>query len=307
MRADFIRMTSTTGGTGTLTCTAQTGYPIVSNAFTGTRLVDYSIAEYTDSTKVTLSKSETGIGSYNTSTEVLTRTKVLSTWSGSAYLPKFATATAPSAISFGTTAANIDIMISPMAGGIIPPVPFVYDAVASVADGLGAAALNMTAQSTLVLTSGTVYYWPVLIVSQGPFSRCTIRTTAALTGGTPTFDHALYEIGSNGRPGKQLIKFTQITAVGTTNTTYTSTALATPVYLVPGWYWAAALHVANSATGSFTVRSGSLLLGGPQGSLWSAAAVFGGKTLPTQTVLNDPATAPTANPASANFPVLTWV
>ena len=308
MRADFIRMTSATGGASTLTCTAQTGYPIVSKAFTGTRMVDYTISEYTDSTKVTLSKSETGIGSYDTSTEVLTRTKVLSTWSGSAYLPKFGTATAPSAISFGTTAGNIDIMITPASGGILPPVPFVYGTVASVSDGLGTCALNFGTTASSTPATGVTWYWPVLIGSQGPFSQFTFRTAAALTGGSPTFDHAIYEVSSTGAPGKRLINFTQITAVGTTNTTYTSTAIATPVYLVPGWYWAGALFVAGGATGTFTIRGATLAPGGPQGSLFASAANFGSaKSISGQTSLADPATAPTAQISNTTtVPALFW-
>lgn len=308
MRLDFCRMTSSTGGTSTLTCSAQTGYPLVSEAFTGTIFVDYSIVEYTSSAKTQPSKAETGIGSYNTSTEVLTRTKVLSTWDATDYRPLFGNATAPAALNFGTTSANIDIMVGPMASGIMPPTPFVFDSLANVSDGLGIGGVNLTAQSTLALTSGTVYYWPVWICSFGPFSQFTIRTTTALTGGSPTFDHALYEVGSNGRPGKRLINFTQLTAVGTTNTTYTSTALATPVMLVPGWYWAAGLHVANGATGTFTVRAGTLALGGPQGTLMSiTVGIAGAKSLATQTVLNDPATAPDGTPGTGNAPFIAWV
>lgn len=301
MRADFIRMTSTTGGTSTLTCTAQTGYPLVSNVFTGTRLVDYSIAEYTDSTKVTLSKAETGIGSYNTSTEVLTRTKVLSTWSGSAYLPKFGTATAPSALNFGTTSANIDIMITPIAGHDVTAPPFISAAVASVNDGLGLLPLNTlgagaTGGATMGLTSGTVYYFPVLLGMTNPVSQMSIRTTSTLTGGSPTFDCAIYEFGTDGYPGKKLCQFTQLTGIGTTNTTYTSTALATPVPIPLGWSWMACLYVANSATGTFTPKASQIfLLAGVGGAIAANTNVLSALTLASQTVLNDPATAATGN------------
>lgn len=54
MRADFIRMTSSTGGAGALTCSAVTGFPAISEAFTGTRLVEYTVAEYTSSAKTQL-------------------------------------------------------------------------------------------------------------------------------------------------------------------------------------------------------------------------------------------------------------
>lgn len=307
-RADFIRMTSTTGGTSTLTCSAQTGYPIVSKAFTGTITVDYSISEYTDSTKVTLSKAETGIGSYDTSTEVLTRTRVLSTWDGTNYLPKYGTSTAPSAINFGTTSANIDIMIAPIANGIMPPIPFTSGAVASVTDGLGVLQGNLqVTTTTAVLASGTTYYVPYLLMYGAMFSKFSVRTTATLTGGTPTLDGAVYEVGTNGLPGKRLISFTQITSVGTTNTTYTSTALATPVGLVPGWYYFGLLHIANSASGSFTLRAGSCFSPSPIGALLNSNPMVGAGSVTAQSALNDPATAMTTGVALSAVPAVAMI
>jgi len=234
---------------------------------------------------------------------VLTRTKVLSTWDGTTYLPNPGSATAPTALNFGTTSANIDIVVSPMASGILPPMPFVYGSVASVSDGLGAAPINSTTHVNHNVTSGTVWYWPILIGSYGPFSQFTARTTLALTGGSPTLDFAIYEIASDGTPGNRLINFTQITEVGTANTTYTSTAIATPVMLVPGWYWAAALHLAAGASGTFQVRGTNIATGGPQGSYFANAAVWmGPKTLTGQTALNDPATAPSSHGNIASVP-----
>lgn len=304
MRLDFCKMTSSTGGTSTLTCSAQTGYPLVSEAFTGTIFVDYSITEYTSSAKTQLSKSETGIGSYNTSTEVLTRTKVLSTWDATDYLPKLGTATAPTALNFGTTSANIDIMVSPMAAGVIPPIPFSAGAVASVSDGLGDVGLNrQTISSTnRTLTSGVVYYQPLLWNAMRPISKWTFRSTTTLTGGTPVFDCSIYECGSDGFPGKQLISLPQIGSIGTTNTTYTSSAAGTPVYLVPGWYWIGLLYTANTASGTFSPRCDYALMASPGGTLISGTTPNGDLTVTGS--LTDPATAPTGRVSNTAWPTI---
>lgn len=297
---DFCRMTSSTGGTGTLTLTAQTGYPDIAAAITGTRLVSYAIAEYTSSAKTQLAQGETGIGSYVASTGVLTRTAIKSTWDGSAYLPKFGTATAPTALNFGSTAANIDITVSPVTAQTLPGIPFYYGTVASVADGLGLTACNMQGSGTFSLSTGVVSYFQYLLIHNGPFSQFSVRSNgASVSGGSPTLDCSVYEIGSTGVPGKRLISFTQITAfAGGASSTYTSTALATPVALMPGWYYVGLLYTAGGGTGSPSIKGAASQWGcGPQGSLLSTTSASGTPLVTGS--LADPATTPTSAVATA--------
>jgi len=286
---EMVKMTSATGGTGALTCSAQTSYVTPAALYTGTRLLAYEIREWTDATKTVLAKWERGVGSYVTSTEVLTRTKILATWNGTDYLPKFGTATAPTAISFGTTSANIDIIVSPLASPVLPPPPFKVTATGAT-NGVGLPPLNIGALSATNLshTSGTVYYYPVLLQNNEPISNYEMRSASNLTGGSPTFDVAIYEWGSDGYPGKKLLQFTQLTGFQALGQ-YSPTALATPVPIPPGWYWAASLYIANSATGTMNVRSGSTIAGLVVTGTLQIAALAG------QTAFNDPATAPTAN------------
>jgi hypothetical protein len=84
-RANWARMTSTTGGTGSLTLSAVSGQPTFAQAFgTGSTTVDYVI-EAADT-------REAGTATYNGTTNVLSGRTVIQTWNGSA---------------FGTTALNI--------------------------------------------------------------------------------------------------------------------------------------------------------------------------------------------------------
>jgi hypothetical protein len=271
------------------------------------RILNYEIREWTDSTKTVLSLWERGIGSYNTSTEVLTRSKVLYTWSGSAYLPKFGTATAPTAISFGSTAANIDIMFNLLVGQPLGGLPFVYGTVASVADGLGVPQISVATSSSATLSpsTGVVYYTPIYLQTLGPLSQASIRVTTGATaaGGTPsTLSVAIYEIATDGTPGKKLVDFGSLGRPTTSNATITNSAIATPIYIYPGWYWMAVLYVAGTDTGGCTIRGLNTLVGGPQGGLFADGWVSSHLTVSGQTALNDPATAPTAHANSQYTP-----
>jgi hypothetical protein len=293
---DFCRMTSATGGTGALTCTAQTGYPAVSDAITGTRFVNYSIAEYTSSAKTQLSQAETGIGSYVASTGILTRTAPKTTWASSAYLPKFGTATAPTALSFGTTSANIDITVSPVVFNGSVAIPFQSAAVANVSDGLGSGPLNMSGSGTLSATSGLVYYSPILLPIPLMYSQFSLRSTATLTGGSPTLDCSLYEIANDGMPGRALVSFNQITGFGTIGN-YSSSALSTPIFLPPAWYWQGFCYNAGGASGTFGTKGSSNNNASPAGMLFASGYTY---ALTVTGTLTDPATAPTGFASGGN-------
>lgn len=301
-------MTSSTGGSGALTCTAQTGYPDIAKAITGTRFVNYTIAEYTSSAKTQLSKAEEGIASYVASTGVLTRTTVKGTWDGTNYLPKFGTATAPTAISFGSTGANIDIIVAPTVSSSRSTAPAILGTNASVSDGYGSPPLNMLGllATSLSATSGTVYYFPVELALAKMYSTVAFRQMAATTGGSPTVDIALYDVDlTTGFPGKQLLAFTQ-KAVGSVSD-YQTTAVATPIPLESDWYWCAFLYQSGGSSGAATFKTAYNLAGGPRGSLLSASSgSFGMITLASQTVLNDPASTPTNNPNLAYIPALVF-
>jgi hypothetical protein len=124
------------------------------------------------------------------------------------------------------------------------------------------------------------------------YSQAAFRQTTATTGGSPTVDIALYEVDiSTGLPGKQLVAFTQ-KAVGTANTTYQTTALSTPV-ICGGWMWGAFLFLVGGGSGG-SFKATAPLAGGMNGTLFSAStAPSAPLTRASQTVLNDPATAPT--------------
>lgn len=312
MRGNGIRQTHDgTGGTGTLTLVAISGWPAFSNVFTGVRLVDYEINEYTDASKTVLAQQECGEGSIDTSTGILTRTRIDSTWNGTTYLPNPGSATAPTALNITNTAANVDIICGPSAASMMAAVPFYYGAVGSVSDGLGLPPFNFNSANSSVspnLTSGTVWYSPSYLAHRGPFSQASVRVTTGTTGGTPTLTVGVFEVASDGSPGKKLIDFGSVgTTSNTAPFTLTSSALSTPVSLPPGWYWTGILWVANSATGTPIIKAASGGLPGPGGVFLSNASPFASLlTVGSQTVLTDPATPPTGNVSAPTIPLLVF-
>jgi hypothetical protein len=308
MRGDGILQTHNgTGGTGTLTLAAVTGWPSFALVFAQDRFVDYEINEYTDATWSVLSKRETGIGTYTHSGTTLARTFVINTWDGSTYLPVAGSGTAPTAISFGNTAANVRIVCSPSSGNAVTTPAMVSQGVSGVSDALGFAPLNLLPSSTSLTTAmslGYSIYSPIYLANRGPISQATSRlVTPNTTGATPSKLYvAIYEVNSSGMPGKRLIDFNGtgggpvVTDLSAAAGNYSSSALTTPIYLPPGWYYQGVVAVANNGTGGPSIRGCWASMAGPLGTTLANATPLNGYAFigPSQTALNDPATAPTA-------------
>lgn len=231
MFADFIRCTHNgTGGSGTLTLAAITGWPQVTSAFgsSGTRLVSYVINEYTDSTKAVLAKSEAGRGSIVLSTNVLTRSVVRSTWGGTTY-----NAANPTALSFGNTAANIDIILTDASYGQCPNVPAIRGSNWELFDTRSQYDTNI---STFTMVAGTKYYTPCEFRFGKAITAIAIEATSIATTGNIRM--GVYDWGTDGLPANLLTEFTSSSQIGVnTSTGIKSVTLGTPYYLPPGWYF----------------------------------------------------------------------
>ena len=308
MLGDGILCTSSTGGTGTLTLSTQTGWPDPSEIWTGTRFGIYTIIEWTDATKSVPVQRESGVGTFDTSAGTLDRTKPMSTWvaSGTTYLPNPGVGTAPTALNFGTTAANIDIMLTPCSMAQALSIPFVSAAVASVVTGLGLAQANITPSGNQALVHQQPSMFPFLWLGGGQVSQFSVYTTTTLTGGSPTLDCAVYEVGSNGLPGKRLVNFNQLSGIGTANTPYTSTALATPQPLPVDMYFCELLWLNGGGSGTCTVRGGIPWGAMPNGGYTTNASWFSSIGAASKTTLPDPSDTPTLQYNTGSVPVV-WL
>ena len=234
MLADFVNFTHNgTGGSGTLTLAAVSGWPQPSDAFgtSGTRLVDYEIGEYTDGTFATPVRFERGIGSLVLSTGVLTRSLVLSTWtSGGSY--NAATATA---LTFGNTAANIRGTLGANTLTQTPALPSTPNSNDTFA------CINKKCQwnsggATLTLVTGTRYYMPVEINWGKPITSVGLNCTSIAVTGSVRM--GLYDWGTNGLPGNLITEFTSATQFSVaTATGYKTVTPAAPIFIPPGHYY----------------------------------------------------------------------
>lgn len=310
MSADCILLTSVTGGTGAVTTTRQTGWAAPVDVWTGVRVLPYNYNEYAGTSRATAPiKHEAGICSFDTATGIMTRVKIDVTWDGTNYLPLFGSATAPSALSFGTTAANIDIMIGANSHRWPGIAPFKMGSIANVSDGVGMTGrcVMPVGNINVTLSSGTTYYFPIEIAHVGPFSQAAMRLATAVASGTPTVNVGIYEVGTNGFAGKKLVDFGNLGSLLATGTLQNA-AIAVPVDVGVGVVWIGVLYVANGATGSPVFRAASQI-SGPAGVLLAVAGAYAGLlTVTGQTTLNDPATAATgATSSTSSIPIIAFL
>lgn len=234
MYADAVRCTHNgTGGSSTLTLAAVTGYPQPSDVWStsGTKRVHYEICEYTDSTFATLSKYERGIGSLVLSTGVLTRTDVLYTASSGTV-----NAANPTALNFGNTAANIQILFGASAFTQRPALPAIQAAVGDTQW----TPINWRQQadstaSTLALSANTEYWIPIEFIYGKPITSIGVEIT---TGATGNLRLSLYDWDTDGLAGNLLTEFTSGTQIDTSGAAGVhSVTPASKYWAPPGFYW----------------------------------------------------------------------
>lgn len=247
MFADAIRCTHNgTGGSGTITLAAVTGWPQPSSVFgtSGTRIVYYEICEYTDTTFATLSNYERGIGSLVLSTGVLTRNPV-ATWNGSAY-----TSTGATALTIGNTAANVQILLSANTVTQAPALPTVQSTIA----GSGWSPFNTrqtadSSASTITISANTNYYIPVEFRFGKPLTAVAIEVTTLAASTSARL--ALYDWGTDGLPQNPIVEFTSGSQFDCTSTGVKS--VTGNWFVPPGWYF-----LMLQANGGPAIRSYSL-------------------------------------------------
>lgn len=241
MNVDFVEETTTsiagTSGDGAVTLTAlQTTAPgraRFSNVLgTSTaRLVRYTIEDITASA----GKFEKGIGSVNNN--VLTRTSPRETWDGSTYKTTGATA-----LQFGSspTSGNIRVRCSPQSSSLLSSIPFY---ISSLGDDPGILPQYISGSSAtqIAYSTSTQYFFPYYWTGDGSITQAAVycSTSSANTH----IQCAIYEIGSDGLPGRMLLQFNSMSLASSgvwvkdTTTGTWGGDLASQLWLPPGWYW----------------------------------------------------------------------
>lgn len=237
MLFDAVRCTHNgTGGASTLTLAGISGYPQITDVLgsSGTAFGWYTIAEYTDNTKATLSKFERGIGSIALSSGVLTRSRVDVTWtSGGSYVRGGATA-----LTFGNTAANIDILFGDSAGSVTAHMPGVFDfaGATDIWQPINSLQIYSSGLGSWTIVNGDRVWIPTFWRHNKPISQVSVSCSTAAAASAIRV--GIYDWDPvHGGPGNLLSELTSGSQIATTATGYRSITLGTPFRMVPGWYW----------------------------------------------------------------------
>jgi hypothetical protein len=272
LKNDLIVCGTSTTGTGTLTLAACPAPPggvdpyqwLNANGFNAANaaafLISYQLVEFTDATFAAAKQYEKGIGTLTFSTSgvascTLARTTVQETASGLNTATSAPVYQAPSAITIGT-AANCLVFIGPSAAETPAFCPYFET---GLGDNLGVPPYrteqNVGNASSNVLVSLTDYYsvfeWRVPMLVK----KCTVRVAAAASGASAAYAR-IYQIGTNGRPGKLLVDFGAFAGtnpLSTGGTTISTTPLTNGFLLLPGeYFWD---FLPSFASGSPTVAT----------------------------------------------------
>lgn len=302
--ADQALCGTTTAGTGALTLAAPPAaingadpYAAFSGMGLGTTtgfLVPASIVEYTDSTLQHELQSESGLYTLkfgaNLAASTLARTLIFQTVTSMNSQPATVngpTGSAPTAITIGT-AANVVVYFGPVAW--LARQSFSSYVTASGSDGLGVCPTQFTQANgtNAAYTSGTVVYQRVEIATSMWIKSVSLWMVTAFGGTSCTLSCALYEVGSDGNPGKKLLNFANNTTIPTNaNTLAATTALWVPA----GTYYLGILYVGVGQTTAPNGRQANSVAASPLGTCGtSAVGPSPLATVAAQSALNDPAT-----------------
>lgn len=285
--------TVTAGSPDTFTLSDVAGAPNLNDVFggSGTRYVEYCAIQFTDSTRAEMSKAQWGIGVIDLSTMVLTQQTILGTWDAGG--PTYDD-TSPAELTFTAGATTTRLYCAPQAAhGGAWCLPYVGT---DLGDNIGALPANQglltgtTPSNTLTLD--TVYYLPMVLNFMFPISQATVRiTTNRLSATTSQLEVAIYEIKSDGKPGKQLAyginTGNNCLATNAVNVTVTFNA---PVFLPPGMYYVALRGSYTGGSQTPAINALTYIGGSPLGASFGSAQA---KSIPGATVsttITDPAT-----------------
>lgn len=270
IRSDQLGCGTSTTGTGTLTCAAPpTGinavdpYAAFSGSGFGTSVgvpVLYSIVEYTDSTFGKPKQSESGRGTFliggSLTASTLARTQIFQTAASMDSQPATNTGmntASPTAITIGT-AANVVIWFGDLSWVPMEAMTAVATSGVTSIDNLGFCGDTITTAGgqNLTLTSGRLHHCRVAFRHSMFIKSLSLYLQTNFAGTSNTLDCAMYDIGSDGRPGKRLLTFAQGTTLNTGNTITVSAT--TGLFFHAGVYYASFLYVGVGQTTAPAIR-----------------------------------------------------
>jgi hypothetical protein len=252
MLGNAIKQTTATTGTGSLTLSAVTGYPMFSDAFPLNAMVSYCLL---DSAGLFI---EAGIG-YLSSSSVLVRNTVRATFVSSVYNDANPTA---ASLSGATT-----VICAPHAATMESMLPTVDNQSSSVARYLLTASRSVST-TPVSLTALRLYHVPFLLRTAARVVSLSVSVTTL--GAGSVIRAGLYACNEKGYMGALLATTGDLD--GTTTGVKTGT-LSSPVSLPPGWYFTSVVSSATVSVTGYQSAVANVFGGGPLGFSTSAPPV----------------------------------
>lgn len=238
---NWTQMTWSSGTTGALTLTKTALYPsfnelLVGLGFCAATNTNVSLQVNYDLVDTTLGSYESGIGSFNPSTNVLTRSSISKSVTTSGGVATVVTKGATAITAASTTSIFLGTTVESQPGMTIAGTGYLGTQLSSPNTGIFP--LNwIPDSSTSTATANTerymLFYWNgTQAIDQFSFKL------GAGTAGNMRF--YIYECGYNGEPGGLLWDSGSLSPTASAiNNVATSAGAPTALTLPPGWYWMA--------------------------------------------------------------------
>lgn len=242
-------MTWSSGTTGALTLTKTTNYPsfnelLVGLGFCAATNTNVSLQVAYDLVDTTAGSYESGIGSFNPSTNVLTRTLIQKSVTTSAGVATMVTKAATAITAASTTAVYLGTTTE-STPGTMSGTGFIGTTFTSPNYGINFANWYNSA-STGNPTANSEMWVPVLWLGSNSIDQMSFRLGAGTTGNC---QFGIYEMLASGQPGGILWDSGSFTPTASAiNTRAISAGTPTALTLSPGWYWLVQNWSAATAT-----------------------------------------------------------
>lgn len=200
MLAEFIKQTTTTTGTGSLTIAQVSGFPTFADAFVVGEPISFAVLD--DATGAPLEMCQGHLS--NSTTLVIDR--VLTSYSGGTL-----NQTNPTALSL--TAGTKRVICTPSAGGLVAaPVNIPQLSTNNLRllypDGQ---TIGIGGHAAVTVTPNIVIYVPIVIKSSQLIDAVLFRLTAVVAGSTAKA--GIYTAGPDGKPGIKLVESSAVSTV----------------------------------------------------------------------------------------------
>lgn len=193
MLGNWIRMTTTTTGTGDLTLSSVSGYPTFNDQFSTTSYFMYTILNDSDGTPI-----ESGIGHLSASTTMV-RDRILATYSSGTYDDSN-----PSAISLASGTKRV---ICSLEQGACTATPISVNSSATARAIWPQNIVIPHTGTSAAVTANRCYYFPIVINTPCEISTIKFRMSSGASGAGRV---GLYSATVNGKPGSLLYESASI-------------------------------------------------------------------------------------------------